>query len=74
MVSFLNYYQKFTLFFLFTKNTLDMTWLFQDPEDPHSTTLMICQPPLLHTTLLKNYVEGEKRRYFELYMLLLSTQ
>ena len=46
MVSFPNFYQKFTLFFLFTKNTLDMTRLLQDPEDPHSTTQMICQPPL----------------------------
>ena len=59
MVSFPNFYQKFTLFFLFTKNTLDMTRLLQDPEDPHSTTQMICQPPLVQvycTICYANYL------------------
>ena len=31
---------------LFQPHFRQNTRLFQDPEDPHSTTLMICQPPL----------------------------
>ena len=36
---------------LFQPHFRQNTRLFQDPEDPHSTTLMICQPPLIELSI-----------------------